>query len=106
MKKALDKLCGVHNFKAFMATGSAITNYEREIYNIKLTELEANCYEIKITANGFLYNMVRIIVGLVLDIARGKLPIENIDKMFETGDRSYGGHTAPPEPLVLEEVFY
>ncbi len=106
LKKALDKLCGVHNFKAFMASGSAITNYEREIYNIKLTELEANCYEIKITANGFLYNMVRIIVGLVLDIARGKLPIENIDKMFETGDRSYGGHTAPPEPLILEEVFY
>lgn len=106
LKKALDKLCGTHNFKAFMASGSTICNFEREIYNITLNNLEENCYEIQITANGFLYNMVRIIVGSVLDIARGKLPIENIDKMFETGDRSYGGHTAPPEPLILEEVFY
>jgi len=50
--------------------------------------------------------MVRIIVGTALDIARGKIDIANLDKMFESGDRNLGGHTAPPEPLTLEEVFY
>lgn len=106
LNTALQKLKGKHNFKAFMASGSDITNFEREIYDISLCEIEPCAFEIKITANGFLYNMVRIIVGLVLDIARGKLPIENIDLMFNTGDRSFGGHTAPPEPLTLEKVFY
>lgn len=106
LQKAFDKIKGKHNFKAFMASGSDITNFEREIYDIKYVICENNCFKIYITANGFLYNMVRIIVGVCLDIARGKLTLDNIDKMFETGDRSYGGHTAPPEPLCLEEVFY
>lgn len=106
LNAALQKIKGKHNFKAFMSTGSDVTTFEREIFDISLNELEKDCYQIKITANGFLYNMVRIIVGLVLDIARGHIPIENIDKMFKTGDRSFGGHTAPPEPLCLEEVFY
>ncbi len=106
LQSALDKLKGRHNFKAFMASGSDMTIFEREIYDIKLIQLESDCYKIEITANGFLYNMVRIIVGLVLDIARGRLPLDTIDKMFDSGDRNLGGHTAPPEPLTLEEVHY
>lgn len=106
LEQALSKLKGKHNFKAFMTSGSDIVNFDREIYDISLSKLEKNCYQITITANGFLYNMVRIIVGLCLDIARGKIDISNIDKMFESGDRSYGGHTAPPEPLTLEKVYY
>lgn len=106
LKEALQKFAGKHNFKAFMATGSKVKDFDREIFDISLDELEENCYQINITANGFLYNMVRIIVGVALDIARGKLPISQIDLMFETGDRSLGGHTAPPEPLCLEKVFY
>lgn len=106
LEQALSKLKGRHDFKAFMASGSDIINFERDIYDISLKQIEDNCYQISITANGFLYNMVRIIVGLCLDIARGKIPLENIDKMFASGDRSLGGHTAPPEPLTLEKVFY
>lgn len=106
LQKALDKLKGTHNFKAFMSSGSDIINFDRTIINICLDKENDECYAIKITANGFLYNMVRIIVGTVLDIARGKIDICNIDKMFESGDRNLGGHTAPPEPLCLEEVYY
>lgn len=106
LNNALDKLKGKHNFQAFMSTGSDVCNFEREIFDITFCKLEENCYEIKVTANGFLYNMMRIIVGLVLDIARGKIPLDNIDKMFETGDRNFGGHTAPPEPLCLLKVYY
>lgn len=106
LEEALNHLKGTYNFKAFMAAGSDISNFERTIYDIKLVKENNDCYSIKITANGFLYNMVRIIVGTVLDIARGKLTIQNIDKMLESGDRNFGGHTAPAEPLCLEEVFY
>lgn len=106
LKEALLKLKGKHNFQAFMSSGSDVTTYEREIYDLSLYYIEKDCFQINITANGFLYNMVRIIIGLVLDIARGKIPIENIDIMFKTGDRSFGGHTAPPEPLCLEYVVY
>lgn len=106
LKAALEKLKGKHNFKAFMSSGSDVIDFERDILAIDLVNLNENCFEIKITANGFLYNMVRIIIGTVLDIARGKLDILCIDKMFETGDRKFGGHTAPPEPLTLEKVFY
>lgn len=111
LQAAFDKIKGKHDFRAFMASGSDVINFEREIYDIKYVMEESNsssqnCFKIYITANGFLYNMVRIIVGLCLDIARGKLALDNIDTMFQTGDRSFGGHTAPPEPLCLEEVFY
>lgn len=103
--QALDKIKGTHNFKAFMSSGSDITNFERTIYDISHLQ-NKDCITIKITANGFLYNMVRIIIGTSLDIARGKLDISVLDKMFETGDRSFGGSTAPAHPLTLEEVFY
>ena len=106
LNAALLKIKGKHNFKAFMSSGSDISNFEREIYDIELIKTANDCFTIKITANGFLYNMVRIIVGTALDIARGKIDIANLDKMFESGDRNLGGHTAPPEPLTLEEVFY
>ncbi len=106
LNAALLKIKGKHNFKAFMSSGSDISNFEREIYDIELIKTANDCFKIKITANGFLYNMVRIIVGTALDIARGKIDIANLDKMFESGDRNLCGHTAPPEPLTLEEVFY
>lgn len=106
LKAALAKLVGVHNFKAFMSSGSDITNFEREIFAADVQSIADNCIQINLTANGFLYNMVRIIVGTCLDIARGRLDIETIDKMFDSGERNFGGHTAPALPLTLEKVYY
>lgn len=106
LDKSLNKMLGKHNFKAFMSSGSDVCTFEREIYQIKRVQQEQDCFTIFITANGFLYNMVRIIVGLCLDIARGRYDIDIIDQMFESGDRNLGGHTAPPHPLCLESVEY
>ncbi len=96
---------GTHNFKAFCASKSSANNFVRTVESI---EVEKKCDLIlfKITGNGFLYNMVRIIVGTILDIADNKIPIENIAKMFESGDRKFGGRTVCAKGLMLYDVKY
>lgn len=105
MRKCANQLVGEHNFAAFMATGSDIKTTVREIYSIDI-EKNGELYLLNITGNGFLYNMVRIIVGTLLDIARGRLDKNTIINMLETGKRELGGHTAPAHGLCLEKVYY
>ena len=99
------KFVGTHNFKAFASSNTDVKDFNRTIYNFTFQKKD-NFLIFKITGNGFLYNMVRIIIGTILDIARGKLDIDIIDKMFETGDRSIGGKTAKPNGLYLYDVEY
>ena len=99
------KFVGTHNFKAFASSDTDVKDFNRTIYNFTFQKKD-NFLIFKITGNGFLYNMVRIIIGTILDIARGKLDIDIIDKMFETGDRSIGGKTAKPNGLYLYDVEY
>ena len=99
------KFVGKHNFKAFASSDTDVKDFNRTIYNFTFQKKD-NFLIFKITGNGFLYNMVRIIIGTILDIARGKLDIDIIDKMFETGDRSIGGKTAKPNGLYLYDVEY
>ena len=105
MLRASKKLIGKHDFKAFCSTGSSIKSTEREIYNFTLTK---NGDEIifEITGNGFLYNMVRIIVGTLFFIGKGKLQENAIDEMLLTGSRKAGGKTFPACGLTLKEVEY
>ena len=105
MRQASKRLVGEHNFKAFCSAGSAVTDFNRTIYSVDITESEENLV-IKVCGNGFLYNMVRIIVGTLIDIGMGKLDANCIDKMLETGDRTYGGRTAKPQGLYLYSVEY
>ena len=105
LKEACSKLIGEHDFRAFMATGSSIKGTIRTIYDIRIKEGK-DMLKIYIEGNGFLYNMVRIIVGTTLDIARGRLPLDTIDNMLKNGDRAIGGHTAPAHALCLECVKY
>ena len=105
VKKCIEKIKGKHNFKAFSSSNTSVLDFTRTIFDFKFEKVE-NSFEFEITGDGFLYNMVRIIIGTIIDIARGKLPIENIDKMFETGDRSLGGKTAGAEGLYLANVEY
>lgn len=105
MRAAAKKLIGEHDFAAFMATGSGVKTTVRDIKSIELVE-NGNKISLFITANGFLYNMVRIIVGTLLDIARGHLSIDNIDLMLNSGNRAYGGGTAPAHGLYLVKVNY
>lgn len=105
INKSIKKIIGTHNFKAFSSANTDIKDFTRTIYDFSF-EKKDNFLIFKITGNGFLYNMVRIIIGTICDIARGKLDIDIIDKMFETGDRSFGGKTAKPNGLYLYNVEY
>lgn len=103
MKKASKLLIGKHNFKAFCSSNTNVTDFEREIYDIKISKKGSKIY-FELTGNGFLYNMVRIIVGTLLQI--DKIKEENIVKALETGNRSLLGKTMPPNGLYLKNVVY
>ena len=77
----------------------------RNVKDFKINRKE-NIVEIKISADGFLYNMVRIIVGTLLRICQGKIKKEDIPKIIEMKNRKYAGPTAPPQGLYLNKVFY
>lgn len=105
MKKAASDLIGSHDFKAFMAATSLLKDTIREIYDIKINTLNGRII-IDIYGSGFLYNMVRIIVGTLIDIGSGKLDICTVKNMLYLKERALGGFTAPAEGLYLVEVKY
>lgn len=105
MKTASKFLVGKHNFKAFSSADTSVQNFEREIYDIRLSK-RGRQVKFEVTGNGFLYNMVRIIVGTLLDIGRGRLDSDCIKKAFETLDRSLLGKTVEPNGLYLKCVKY
>jgi tRNA pseudouridine38-40 synthase len=105
MERAGKLLIGTHDFKGFMAAGSEVKTTVRTIYDLELVR-ENQMIKIVVTGNGFLYNMVRIIAGTLIDIGKGIKDISSIEKALETGDRTFLGHTAKAEGLFLKEVFY
>ncbi len=105
MRQASKDLIGVHDFKGFMGNNSSINSTTREIYDIHLNK-EGNFITLKITGSGFLYNMVRVIVGLLIDIGRGKFEVDRVREVLEKKDRELAKITAPPGGLYLKEVFY
>lgn len=105
MQEAAGLLVGEHDFAAFCAAGSTHKTTVREIYDISLTK-EGETLTLSIYGNAFLYNMVRIIAGTLIDIGRGKLDKACILEAFQTGDRLALGYTAPAHGLCLEKVYY
>lgn len=105
LNKAIRLLKGTHNFKAFCSANTNSVDFTRTIYDI-IVEQKQDYVIFKLTGNGFLYNMVRIIVGTLVDVARGAKKLEDVQKMLETGDRSYGGKTVSPTGLYLFDVEY
>lgn len=103
MVKAGQILVGEHNFKAFCSSHTNVTNFNRTIYEISVKKV-GKFIKFEITGNGFLYNMVRIIVGTLLQI--DKVKEENIVKALKSGDRSLLGKTMPPNGLYLKKVEY
>jgi len=105
MRKACDYFIGSHDFRAFMSPGSSI---KTTIRTVKELYIEQNEDKIKIfiTADGFLYNMVRIIVGTLLKVGNRKLEAENIEDIIREGNRKRAGMCVPPNGLILEKVFY
>lgn len=105
MRKVANSLIGEHDFRAFASTGSPVSDYVREIYDIEIKQ-DGDEIDFYITGNGFLYNMVRIIVGTLIFIGRGKLPESTVTDMLSTGNRRLGGKTFPAEGLYLYSVEY
>ncbi len=105
MREACKYFIGKHDFKAFRSLGSSVKTTERTIKELYI-ESEGEKINIFITADGFLYNMVRIIVGTLLKVGRGKIPIEDIEKIILLGDRKKAGPCVPAQGLILEKVYY
>ncbi len=103
MKLAAELICGKHDFSCFMSSGSSVTDTVRYVKYLKV-EKENNNIIIRIAADGFLYNMVRIIAGTLLDVGRGKLSIGNIENTLKSSDRSLAGPTLPACGLYLNHV--
>lgn len=107
IEEALAQLVGTHDFTGFCASGSSVENKIRTIYEASVLYLEKE-QELVFTfrGNGFLYKMVRIIVGTVLKIGNQRMPVDQITQILLTKDRQLTGPTAHPEGLYLVEVKY
>lgn len=105
MKQASKYFIGEHDFKAFKASGTSSKSSVRIIYEAKVYEEGERIY-IELTGNGFLYNMVRIISGTLVEVGIGKISPEDVSKIIEQGKRENAGKTLPPYGLYLVSVEY
>lgn len=105
MKQASKYFEGEHDFKAFKSSGTSSKNSVRTIYKA-IVKQDGEKIIIELTGNGFLYNMVRIISGTLLDVGLGKIKPEEIPEIIESKDRRRAGKTLPPYGLYLVEVKY
>lgn len=96
---------GTHEFDAFMSAGSQIENTERTVYEARV-ERNGDLVEFTVCANGFLYNMVRIMVGTLLQVERGKIKPEEISDIILSKKRDRAGFTAKPDGLYLKKLHY
>ena len=105
MQEAIKYFVGEHDFKAFKASGTSSKNSVRTIYDAKIEQKDDRIF-IELTGNGFLYNMVRIIAGTLVDVGLGKIEPERIKEIIELGKREFAGKTLPPNGLYLLKVVY
>lgn len=105
MKETCEFFIGTHDFKSFKSDGSSVKTTVRTISDLHI-EVCNNSIKFFITGDGFLYNMVRIIVGTLLQVGRGTKTPMDIKRIIDNPDRSGAGMCVPALGLVLEEVFY
>lgn len=120
MREAARYLVGEHDFRSFACVRTSAESTVRTIYSLDITSerlikdstggiceyapdsaASAVVYTIRVTGNGFLYNMVRIIAGTLVQVGRGQLEPEAVHRMLEAQDRTAAGQTAPPQGLTL-----
>lgn len=109
LKAAAKLFEGEHDFKAFCASGSSVKTTVRTVYEVRVEETESyggRDLHIYVTGNGFLYNMVRTMVGELLDLASGRRTAESLKLAYETGARELLGKTMPAKGLTLMRVEY
>ncbi len=97
--------CGKHDFSAFCAANGSVEDKVRTIYAFSV-EREGDLVRFTVTGDGFLYNMVRILVGTLLDLQAGRLEAGSLPAVLESRDRARAGATAPAEGLYLVRADY
>jgi tRNA pseudouridine38-40 synthase len=105
MRRAADLFVGCHDFAAFRTTGCAAETTQRNIFSVEISESGALMY-IDVCGSGFLKNMVRMMVGTLVEVGRNKRPPEVISRMLEQPACGAPAVTAPPHGLCLVEVYY
>ncbi len=106
MKQAIKYFEGEHDFKAFKASGTSSKSSVRTIYEAKVYKTDGERIIIELTGNGFLYNMVRIISGTLVEVGLGKIEPKDIPEIINSKKRENAGKTLPPYGLCLVNVEY
>lgn len=105
MNAACEKLTGTHDFIGFSSLKKSKKSTVRTIDEITIQK-EGNLLHFTFTGEGFLYNMIRIMMGTILGVGAGTMELDAIDAIFANGIRSEAGITVPPQGLFLDEVYY
>lgn len=105
MKKACGYFIGKHDFSAFKTNGSSVKTSVRTVKELYIEE-NKDLIKIFISADGFLYNMVRIIVGTLVEVGKEKIAVEDIPNIINLKDRTKAGPCVQPNGLILEKVYY
>lgn len=105
MRTAAGYLKGEHDFKSFCSPHTEVKDTVRTVHSLEV-EKEGDIITVRISGNGFLYNMVRIIVGTLINVGRGACPPEKVKEILEARDRRKAAATAPAKGLVLKHIRY
>ena len=105
MREVADILEGTHDFKCFLSSGSSVKTTVRTVYSIKIVKRGSD-YRFSVTGNGFLYNMVRIMVGTLIQVGAGRLTAADVSEGLNGGLRGKMGKTMPAKGLTLYKVDY
>ena len=103
MQRAAQRLVGKHDFKSFCCVKTQAESTVRTIYSVDVRTEDEAYIVIRVSGNGFLYNMIRIIAGTLV---KGKITPQDIDLMLEAKNRCEAGQTAPPQGLTLMNIDY
>lgn len=106
MQEAAAMLTGEHDFKSFCSVRTQVTDTVRTVYKIDVERNDDDIITIRVTGNGFLYNMVRIIAGTLMAVGTGHIQAEDMPSILEAKDRRAAGPTAPARGLTLIEMKY
>ena len=105
MHEAAQQFVGTHDFRAVRSVGTETRTTVRTVHYCNVTR-DGDVIELKVCADGFLYNMVRAIVGTCVYAAEGKLSPVDIPAILESGNRTLAGPTAPPDGLYMSRLWY
>ena len=105
MDRAAKQFVGTHDFRAVRSVGTETRTTVRTVHYCDVTR-DGDVIELKVCADGFLYNMVRAIVGTCVYAAEGKLSPDDIPAILESGNRTLAGPTAPPDGLYMSRLWY